>query len=301
MFGRLMGMLERKGALNNAIVIVLSDHGEAFGLDTDSIYRTGALVKGLGAPMKMTVVGHGQSVLSPTQYKTLLAFRAFGRPGVYVSKGREYDTPATVEDIAPTFLELLGIRSSELHPSGHSMATMLRSGNAQDAGVGEDRIRYTETDLAVLPATNGTVDEVATARMNSKFFGVDAVTGRLAIRDDYLPLAFAFKERSAFSPNHLLAAMPAGPYHHQYLYFDLATGDGQLLLERPGPELVEGQRLWDALHAHFQDELKPATRVTAEDWQRIADEWTNFFVDRKKAEAASASARPAAVPPGRPG
>ncbi len=31
MFGDLVSMLERKGALDNAIVVILSDHGEALG------------------------------------------------------------------------------------------------------------------------------------------------------------------------------------------------------------------------------------------------------------------------------
>ena len=32
MFGAVVAMLERKGALDNAIVVVLSDHGEALAL-----------------------------------------------------------------------------------------------------------------------------------------------------------------------------------------------------------------------------------------------------------------------------
>ena len=37
MFGAVVAMLERKGALDNAIVVVLSDHGEALGLPDDTM------------------------------------------------------------------------------------------------------------------------------------------------------------------------------------------------------------------------------------------------------------------------
>lgn len=141
----------------------------------------------------------------------------------------------------------------------------------------EDRVRFTETDLAVLPSVDGGVDEEATARVNSKFFTIDTQSSRLHIRHKMLPLAHAFKERAAFTSRHLLAALPAGPLAHQYVYFDLATGSGELLLDRPGPELLEGTQLWDALHEHFGKELRRPTRVTAADWPTIETQWERFF------------------------
>ena len=141
-----------------------------------------------------------------------------------------------------------------------------------------DRIRFTETDLAVIPDVRGEIDEVKTAKENSKFFEIDPDTSRMHIRHRMLPLVRALKERAAFTPNHLLAAMPAGPNAHQYVYFDLATGDGMLLLARPGPEVPEGAILWDALHEHFAGELKPATRTMIQDWPLIDEEWRNYFL-----------------------
>jgi len=128
----------------------------------------------------------------------------------------------------------------------------------------------------------GEVDEVETAKQNSKFFGIDPKTARMHIWPRMLPLVRAFKERAAFTPDHLLSAIPAGPNAHQYLYFDIATGNGELLLERPGPELPEGQLLWDSLHSHFEGELKRPTRTTFEEWPKISEEWRNFFIDRRE-------------------
>ena len=78
MFGAIVAMLERKGALENAIVVVLSDHGEALSLPSDAMLDNKSKVQGLRAPLMMTDVGHGQSVLSPVQYQVLLGFRTFG-------------------------------------------------------------------------------------------------------------------------------------------------------------------------------------------------------------------------------
>jgi hypothetical protein len=93
-------------------------------------------------------------------------------------------------------------------------------------------------------------------------------------------LARAYKERAAFTSRQLLAALPAGPDAHQYVYFDLESGHGQLLLDRPGPELEDGQRLWDALHSRFAGELRPAVRVSMADWPIIEYQWQTFFTRR---------------------
>ncbi len=87
MFGQVVSMLRRKGALDNAIVVTLSDHGEALALPNDSFMKNGAFVKGLGSPIKVLDVGHGQSVLSPTQYKILLGFRSFAQAGGFCRAG----------------------------------------------------------------------------------------------------------------------------------------------------------------------------------------------------------------------
>ena len=103
---------------------------------------------------------------------------------------------------------------------------------------------------------------MSTAKAVSSFFGIDPGSSRIFIRHKMLPLARAYKERAAFTSQHLLAALPAGPDAHQYVYFDIASGSGELLLARPGPELPEGQRLWDALSEHFAGELMTPRRVT---------------------------------------
>jgi arylsulfatase A-like enzyme len=275
MFGELLEILESKGALRNALVIVLSDHGEAMGLPSDSFFDDAFMVEGLRSPLKLLDFGHGQSVLSKSQYQVLLAFRSFGSQE-FGQDGRSFKFPSTVEDIAPTVLDFLRISGDPLAATGRSLLSILQE-QKDPLEVGPDRIRFTETDLAVLPAPGGGVDEIATARHNSIYYEVNSKTGRLHIRPKYAPLVATFKERAAFTPDHLLAAIPAGPYAHQYLFLDFSRRHGRLLLGRPEDDSPEAQRLWDAMAAHFAGELKKPISVTREDWLRIEKEWENFI------------------------
>lgn len=281
MFGEMLAVLERKGALKNALVIVLSDHGEALSLPSDSFFDNTFTVEGLRAPLKMLDYGHGQSVLSKSQYHVLLSFRTFGQSRSVGPAARTLQFPASVEDIAPTLLDYVGIQGDPLKSTGQSLLPYLAS-DSPLADADRLRVRFTETDLAVLPAPGGGVDEDATARQNSKFFTVDPQTARMHIRADFAPLAKAFKERSAFAGQRLLAAMPAGPYAHQYLLFDFSKNSGRLLLGRPGADDPEGQRLWDALGNHYRGELHKPVAITPDDWPRIEQEWTNYLVERNK-------------------
>jgi hypothetical protein len=283
MFGSMMEILKSKGALRNALVIVLSDHGEALSLPSDSFFDETFRVEGLRAPLKMLDYGHGQSVLSRSQYEVLLAFKSFGGDPPFEHAGRDVPFLATVEDVAPTILEFVGVSGDPLVTSGQSLLPILRDSADSTLG-GIDRVRYTETDLSVLPAPGGGIDEVATARQNSRFFEVDPDTARLQIQPKYAPLVTTYKERAAFSKDQLLAAIPAGPYAHQYVFFDFPRHHGRVLLERPSDDDPDAQRLWDALFAHYQSELQKAVSITPEDWTRIDQEWTNFIQVRESGE-----------------
>ncbi len=70
-----MQLLADKHVLDNAIVVLLSDHGEALGAEEDSMLRT----TGTSREIWDSLWGHGTSVMSPNQYQVLLAMRAFGR------------------------------------------------------------------------------------------------------------------------------------------------------------------------------------------------------------------------------
>ena len=140
--------------------------------------------------------------------------------GHFGSSGRDLAGGATVEDIAPTLLDLVRLPSDRAVAHGTSFAPLLRGEPGVTRVGSADRVRFTETDLRVLPSTDGGVDEIATAKRNSKFFEVSPETGRMNLRNSFAPLSIAYKERAAFTDDLLLAAIPAGPDAHQYLLLD---------------------------------------------------------------------------------
>ena len=54
------------------------------------------------------------------------------------------------------------------------------------------------------------MDEIETAKENSKFFQVSSETGRMSVRENLMPLALAYKERAAFTDTLLLGGAPGG-------------------------------------------------------------------------------------------
>ena len=91
-----------QGCLDNAIVVVLSDHGEALGFQSDSMLRK----TGTSREIWDSLWGHGTSVMSPHQYGVRLrdarlwAARLPGQRSVH-------DWPVALEDVRPTLQELV--------------------------------------------------------------------------------------------------------------------------------------------------------------------------------------------------
>ncbi len=108
--GLLFDELERRGVLEQTIVIVTSDHGEAFG---EHGYH-----------------GHSDNLYLPLLHVPLLiSFPA------RVPAGREIQEPVTLRDLAATILDLAGISQGNLLP-GHSLARHWIGTSAVSASTG---------------------------------------------------------------------------------------------------------------------------------------------------------------------
>jgi len=273
MFGEVLAMLRRKGVLDNAIVVILSDHGEALAMPEDALVGDvlDGRVEGLRSPARVLNWGHGQSVLSPVQYQVLLAFRGFGPAAALMPQGRDCDVPASLQDVFPTVLDLLGMDAPD--SDGESLATRL-NGDADTRAADADRIRFTETDIRVAPSATGTIDEDQVAAQAAQLFAVDKSTGWLHLRSSMIPTLMQFKERAAIDGRRVLAALPVAPGRHEYLLVDRKTGFGRVLAGRPSESDVESVRLWDALHEHFAGELHPAVVVGPDEQPTFDAQWT---------------------------
>lgn len=248
-FDAVVGLLRRKGVLDNAIVVVLSDHGEALGFPSDTMLRK------TGRPEEIwnSIWGHGTSVMSPHQYGVLLSLRAFGR-ATLPGEGRVHDWPVSLEDIRPTLEEVATGRAPG-NVDGLSLLPYL-AGTAS-ASVLEPRLRYTETCFNTPMMLAGRIDASGLVTEAIEFYELAPESGWVQLRENRLPELMAKKQRAVLSRDALLAAVPSWKHDSvSYLYTSRQSPFPQRLENRPDPSRdAEAARLWDALHARFPGEL----------------------------------------------
>ena len=253
-FAQVMGILREKGVLDNAIVVVLSDHGEALGWHGDSMLRG----VGTGDEIWNSLWGHGTSVMSPNQYRVVLAMRAFGKARIPGAAGG-YSWPVSLEDVRPTLQELaLGERPGSV--DGLSLLPYL-DGSADPSGL-QHRIRYTETGFSTKLVLAGKYNESGLVNEGASFYELEEESGWVQLRSDRLPELLSQKQRAALAPNLMLAAVPdldTGTMRFWLTHRDFPKPKRISTRPDPGTE-PDAARLWDALHNRFPDELEVATR-----------------------------------------
>jgi hypothetical protein len=247
-FADIMGVLEQKGLLENALVIVYSDHGESFGSHNEALVPDeDPLIQSLGAKPAW---GHGSTVLTDHQFRIVLGMRRFGAPWV---DGTRIDAPVSFEDIAPTVVDLLRIPTSAPF-DGRSLAGLIHGGEiASKAFAG--RIRFTETEYQ-LPADFATPEgKVSASKVEQALalYRIDRVTDRITVKQSHVDQLLTHRQYAAVGDRYLLAAVPRkiepGFY---FLVVDIEGGLPKQLLVPPGPEDLELSALWTALHAKLE-------------------------------------------------
>ncbi len=188
-FGALLGVLEAQGRLRNALVVLLSDHGEGF-RDDDVGWVSDS------QPIEPAWPGHGTAVFSEVQNRVVLAFRGYGPLHTAGGEPGSRKITASLVDVAPTIAEWLG---REFAGDGESLLPYL-SGRA----IAPRRIVTIETGFT--PRTLLTLDPIAIAEQTARFYDVE--DGRLVLKSELLPLLFANKQRAAVSGDWILAALP---------------------------------------------------------------------------------------------
>lgn len=257
-FAALMALLRKRGMLDNAIVVLLSDHGESFVPGSDSVGPVdGSVLRALDA---VPGWGHGTSVLAPDQFRVVLGVRLPQSAGL-VATGRTIDAPVSVEDINPTVRALLGIAPST-RADGHSLLPLLTNSDATVAEFAE-RIRFTESEFTpkgVLDATNRlSTSGVASA---SRYYAIDPVSDRISVRRELVIALLEARQFAALSNKALVAAIPdpqGGDHGYVLLRDPFIQGGAVVRLEgtpqdAPDPEV---RRLWLTLQAKFARTLAP--------------------------------------------
>lgn len=204
-FGQLMQALDKRGALENALVIVLSDHGQAFAGDETLVVPGGEQLSHI---TNFDTEGHGTSVFSPMQYRVVLSFRGYGPMANALRAPAPIPVPMSLIDIAPTVLDLLEI-DAEQSVDGISIAPLLRR-NGTPLTDTSDRVRFTETEYR--PA--GLSEDRLTSsgvREAIRVYQVDPQTDRVTVKTDSLDKILETRQYAAFLGNRAFAAaIPEG-------------------------------------------------------------------------------------------
>lgn len=253
-FDSVMDLLQRKGLLENTLVVVFSDHGEGLNLPADNLVRSADRASSVGVPVWSS--GHGTSVLSSAQYQILMVARAYGIPGIHDSNG-VHQRPVSIEDVAPTVLDLVGIKPQPGSLDGQSFAPVLRgAGNAEEKP-GELRVRFTESAYSTPSLRQGAADEASLLAEGAQVFRINPETGWVEIRTDLWSELLAVRERAAIGPTQLLAAIPdAAPGASVFVLASRSGGAARRLTGPPQAGVdAEATALWDALHREYAGEL----------------------------------------------
>lgn len=253
-FDAVMTLLHRKGLLENTLVVVFSDHGEGLNLPMDNLARSADRSNPIGVPVWSS--GHGTSVLSGSQFQILLAARSYGIEGMQESTGA-YPQPVSIEDVAPTVLDILGMKPKQGALDGVSFASVLRGEEAGADAAGARRIRFTESAYSTPSLRQGAADEASLLEEGADVFHINPVTGWVEIRTDLWSELLAVRERAAIGDTHILAAIPdAKPDSSIYALVPRFGGASRRLSGPPkAEEDPEAAALWNALHREYAGEL----------------------------------------------
>jgi hypothetical protein len=247
-FGQLMDLLEEKGALNNAIVVVLSDHGESLGEPSVIAERDHVMDRMLGTA---SLVGHGTHVFSRDQYNVVLGLSSFGNDLLPNFAPAVLDTPVSLEDLAPTVLDLLEL-DQDLSFDGQSLLPLVRNDEASAERTSE-RIRFLETEFnpsGISPELIMTTSALTSA---ADKYEVDPITDRILVRREFVDEILSMRQYAAELNGRILATVPASDYREQHiLYFDPAADAPRWINEPPvASDGAEVYDLWIALEQRF--------------------------------------------------
>lgn len=249
-FSDLMAMLEERGALRNAIVILLSDHGESLGELISEADSNGSHPHVDTEYAQDRLLGHGTSVLSPHQYRVLFAVRSYGTRSLDASQHREIDAAISLEDIAPTVLEALTIPAAAPF-DGTSLVPLFADNHVPEYF--RNRIRFTETEFNPPGIVPGQIMSTSSIFNAATYYRIDPNTDRVSVNVERLEEILENRQYAALKDGKLMAAVPVlGSPGTEYRAVLAIDGEPPRRVEDPSthsdPDVGE---LWLALLNRF--------------------------------------------------
>lgn len=256
-------VLKQSGLLEHAIVVMLSDHGEALELHGDRITKNELFI-----PARETKVsvpkfyppsldkeevdqsgGHGTDVLGLSQYYSLLAFKLYG-----LGEQKIKVIPGVVSLLAikPTLLDLLHIKP-DVNAEGVSLAPMITT-NKKIAFL--PRHIFIESDFT--PEAIRTVyPETRKALLEGvQLFQVDPITTRLTFKDAMSQMIINSKQYADIYGDWMLALYPQSQNTHMAILIKLSTGEWTNDLQSSFAKQSPASGMLAALKGFYGDEIQ---------------------------------------------
>lgn len=167
-------ILERKNLLKNAIVFMISDHGESFARRSDVPINSNSEI--------INLAGHGTTIISGSQYKVLLSFEYIKDEISIDFKSINPSLNFALSDVTPTIIDLLNLNITTKF-DGMSILK-----------VDKQRSIPLESSLQPMFNSKGTIDLNGTIKKNSHLFEVNSL-GKVVVKKKVYRDAVASKQR----------------------------------------------------------------------------------------------------------
>lgn len=257
--GDLYAILKEYGLLQHAIVIVLSDHGEALNLTDDRLLSP---VNFIGTDSEMSQLkkqlayygneavdlsaGHGTEILSMTQYHILLAFQLHGlkltAPPAMISG------MVSLIDLKPTILDLLKIPSAS---SGVSLLNQLSQPNVAI----HSRPLYVESGFTPTELRRLYVDTSEIVDNHIQRLAIKPGSTQLIYRPETISEIIKSKQRGVFFGSWYLALYPTANGRHDPYLINLKTGQWTTNLKSSFALTSPAEYMLKLIHHFYGNEL----------------------------------------------
>ncbi len=196
-FGQLLTILKNKGYFENAVVVLLSDHGEGLSTDNNQIGASDGSSRSLfGATL-----GHGTDVLNRKQYEVVLAYRGVGERAM--GTGVSMQTAGLI-DIAPTLLDLVDLSPEKSQQfDGISLRPWLEDADLKPYS----RYFLVETGLSIQSILSATPNMAKAFSEGNTYYRVLS-NGRVVIKDESIPLLVSQKQYAVYFEDLSFARIP---------------------------------------------------------------------------------------------
>lgn len=263
-------MLKKNKLLDHSIVVLLSDHGEAFWLAGDRITEADLFVPGInnkkgdiprfyppnrvGEKVNQSV-GHGTDVLGVSQYHTLLAFRYFGLDG---QESRVIPGRVSLLDIKPTILNFLGIKIPK--QSGNSLIDYIAGKKSQ---VTTQQDFFIESDFSPEAIRTVHPETRKVLFQGIEFFQINPVTTRLTIKKSMADLIISSKQYADFYGPWVLALYPQNKKPMIPILVNLETGLWTNDMQTPLAKTAPIDHMMTALKDFYGDDIKEIESISS--------------------------------------